>query len=58
MPQQPDTAELAARERRLKADFDDARATYQRAKANLDRITDELRDLRMQRAAAELNLKA
>lgn len=42
-----------ARERRLKADFEDARRTLQNAQANLDRIGNELRDLRITRRDAQ-----
>ncbi|MER5350632.1 hypothetical protein ABT093_09905 [Kitasatospora sp. NPDC002551] len=46
---QPTGADLDERERRLRADFEDARQTLNRARANLDRISNELRDLRIER---------
>jgi hypothetical protein len=49
----PPDADLDEQERRLRADFEDARIAYQRAKGNLDRIANELRDLRLTRAACE-----
>ena len=45
--------EYDAHERRLKADFEDARRTLQNAQANLDRIGNELRDLRVARRDAQ-----
>lgn len=45
-------AEYDAREQRLKADVEDARQTLNRARANFDRISDELRDLRIVRRKA------
>lgn len=48
MASHPDD-DLDERERRLRADFEDARAAYQKAKAHLDQIADELRDLRIER---------
>ncbi|WP_282203943.1 hypothetical protein [Kitasatospora fiedleri] len=47
--------ELDERERRLRADFEDAKAAYQRAGANFDRIADELRDIRLLRREMESN---
>lgn len=48
-PPPADDADLDDRERRLRADFDDARAALQRAQGNLDRIANELRDIRYER---------
>ncbi|MFE2912457.1 hypothetical protein ACFXI0_07870 [Kitasatospora indigofera] len=48
----PAEDEFAAHERRLKADFEDARATLNRAQVNFDRIASELRDLRTERHGA------
>lgn len=47
------TAELDERERRLRADLEDARATLNRTKRRLDRIANELRDIRYQRREME-----
>jgi hypothetical protein len=44
-------AELDDRERRLLADFDDARTAYQRANARVQRIGNELREIRYARKA-------
>ncbi|MET9611699.1 hypothetical protein [Kitasatospora indigofera] len=44
--------EVDARERRLLADLEDARATIDRAQGNFDRIAGELRDLRFERREA------
>lgn len=45
----PTDAELDERERRLRADFEDARAALNRAQGHFDRIANELRDLRIER---------
>ncbi|WP_282204503.1 hypothetical protein [Kitasatospora fiedleri] len=52
---QPTADELDERERRLRADFEDARTTLNRARANFDRIADELRDIRLLRHEMESN---
>lgn len=46
-------SDLDARERRLRADFEAARATLNRAQGNFDRIANELRDLRYERRERE-----
>jgi len=46
-------SDLEARERRLRADFEAARATLNRAQGNFDRIANELRDLRYERRERE-----
>lgn len=53
MTDDPIDEQYDARERRLKADFEDARRTLQNAQANLDRIGNELRDLRITRRDAQ-----
>ncbi|MFE1321639.1 hypothetical protein [Kitasatospora phosalacinea] len=52
---QPTAAELDERERRLRADFEDARTALNRAQRRLDRITNELRGIRYQRREMENN---
>jgi hypothetical protein len=52
-PQTPlSTEELDAHERRLQAEFEDARRTLNIARSNFDRIANELRELRVTRREA------
>lgn len=45
----PTDADLDERERRLQADFEDARKALQNAQGHFDRIANQLRDLRYER---------
>lgn len=46
-------AGLDDRERRIRADVDDARKTLNAARARYESLTDELRDIRLIRAARQ-----